>query len=325
MTAVARSPRQFRSPEPLALEIPVGEAFERLKRILSTDNSLLQNWRIKEAVPHVYIIADMDYCEKPLENAAIKCSAEFHFDLGKDGEHRTRLMWSCKFHHWCDRQTAERMEKFTADWINLKMFPPNPDCRTAPIEISTVGACSEAGEDNRDISQSSVRDRLTLAEQARTPGSPLLLSESEKKLLTKRLAQTEVGSGENADDAQGLPEQNAAWVEAERFVEVDSKLPLREAYARLQRRILSGDSMYCRWAIKEKALGQRLIAEMRYTNGSTRYGALLKFEFASASSRVTRVTWSYHPFARPESAEEIVNIQEMTDDWLKCILWSPGA
>lgn len=95
MTAVARSPRQFRSPEPLALNIPVGEAFEKLKSILTTDRSLLQNWTIKEAVPHAYIVADMDYCEQPLENEAIKCSAQFHFDLGKVGEDRTRLMWSC--------------------------------------------------------------------------------------------------------------------------------------------------------------------------------------------------------------------------------------
>lgn len=64
---------------------------------------------------------------------------------------------------------------------------------------------------------------------------------------------------------------------------------------------------------------------LRYTNGSVTYGTLIKFEFASTSSRATRVTWSYHPFAEPSNQEEVTSIQEMTDDWIKCILWTPGA
>lgn len=338
MTAVARSPRQFRSPEPLALNIPVGEAFEKLKSILTTDRSLLQNWTIKEAVPHAYIVADMDYCEQPLENEAIKCSAQFHFDLGKVGEDRTRLMWSCKFNHWCDRQTAERMEKFTADWIRLKMFPKEPPPIPLPIEISTLLTAAESGCKSETRQAPPVKERLTLDEQSRTPASPLLLSESEKRLLTKRLAQTdEGGSAEKAADDNQLQREASAASNGDelheeastsnvmRVGELQSKLPLRDAYARLQRKLLSGDSIYCRWIIKEKALGKHLIAEMRYTNGSVTYGTLIKFEFASTSSRATRVTWSYHPFAEPSNQEEVTSIQEMTDDWIKCILWTPGA
>lgn len=124
MTVWALRPMQRRSPDPMIIDLPREEVFAKIHNYISKPHLDMLVWNIKEKVTGRFIAAELTYNEE-FENKAIRCDAIVNFDFKSPDEGATTLRWSCQFKHWCDLETARRLEGQISSWLQALFEKPH--------------------------------------------------------------------------------------------------------------------------------------------------------------------------------------------------------
>ena len=123
MTLLARRPWQRRSPDPLFIDLSREESYSKFYEYISKMKLDFLMWTITERETGRYVIAELKYSEE-FENKSIRCDTLVHFDFSSLGKERTKLRWYCEYKHWCDKDTARRMEGHIASWLQVLFEKP---------------------------------------------------------------------------------------------------------------------------------------------------------------------------------------------------------
>jgi hypothetical protein len=124
MTVWALRPMQRRSPDPMLIDLPREEVFAKIHNYISKPHLDMLAWNVKEKVTGRFIAAELTYNEE-FENKAIRCDAIVNFDFKTQQEGATTLRWSCQFKHWCDLETARRLEGQISSWLQALFEKPH--------------------------------------------------------------------------------------------------------------------------------------------------------------------------------------------------------
>lgn len=137
MSLVALRPFQKRSPEPIIIDKPREEVFEKFFAFISKGQLDFLDWTVKEKQLGRYLIAELEYCEE-FRNKSIRCDAVINFDFSTVEENKTRIRWSSEYKHWCDAETSRRMQEHIWGWIEVIFTEPI----TAPIDEERFEVCA---------------------------------------------------------------------------------------------------------------------------------------------------------------------------------------
>ncbi|MCA9804954.1 MAG: hypothetical protein KC777_23455 [Cyanobacteria bacterium HKST-UBA02] len=122
MTFQARKPAQYLSPDPIRLRIDKVAAYAAILDALKEDWCESLTWRLDTFESNAYIKAHLTYSENS-ENKSIRCDTAISIDFSDHAPSCCTIRWSCTMKHWCDRETAERLQAATNAWIVLSISP----------------------------------------------------------------------------------------------------------------------------------------------------------------------------------------------------------
>lgn len=122
MTFQARRPAQYLSPEPIRLRIDKAAAYVAILEALKENWCESLTWCLDTFESNAYIKAHLTYNESS-ENKSIRCDTAISLDFSEHAPSCCTIRWSCTMKHWCDRETAERLQAATNAWIVLSISP----------------------------------------------------------------------------------------------------------------------------------------------------------------------------------------------------------